>query len=77
MEIVGITHQWNVSLETENTPKFGYHSIASATKNMMDYVFRHYNPVRHYRHNLGLSPKAKEDFYWQTSIGLANKSCPL
>ncbi len=62
------------SLKSENMPKSGYHSIACATKNVTNYIFRYYNSVRPHTHNLGLSPKAKEDFYLGTSNRLAKKS---
>ncbi len=61
------------SLKTENMPKSGYSSIASATEKVKNYIFRYYNSVRPHSHNLSLSPNAKEDFYWGTSNGLAKK----
>ncbi|NQZ52068.1 MAG: DDE-type integrase/transposase/recombinase, partial [Moritella sp.] len=62
------------SLKTENMPKPGYGSITCATKKVKNYIFRYYNSVRPHTHNIGLSPNAKEEFYWGTSYGLAKKS---
>ena len=61
------------SLKTENMPKNGYENEAVADDSVRDYIYKYYNSMRPHSHNLGLSPNAKEAFYWKTSNSMAKK----
>lgn len=61
------------SLKTENMPKSGYADEVIADDAVRDYIYKYYNSVRPHSHNLGLSPNAKEAFYWKASNSLAKK----
>ena len=65
------------SLKTENMPKPGYSSITCATKKVKKNIFRYYNSVRTHTHNMGLSPNAKDEFYWATSYSLPKRCWSL
>ena len=61
------------SLKTENMPKNGYENESIADDSVRDYIYKYYNSMRPHSHNLGLSPNAKEAFYWKTSNSMAKK----
>jgi len=43
-------------------PKQGYGSMRNACDCVRDYIYKYYNSVRPYSHNLGLSPNKNNNF---------------
>ena len=68
--IVGITHQWSVSLESlksEWIPASGYGNFTEADKEITNYITGYYSETRPHQYNGGLTPNESERLYWNDS----------
>ncbi len=60
------------SLKTEWVPKLSYQSLAEANSSITQYIIGYYSQVRRHQHNNGISAKAAEKRYQDSSKTVAS-----
>lgn len=62
------TERFFRSFKTEWMPKYGYASQASATQDVMDYIWGYYRNIRPHQYNNYLTPFEKERLYFNHNL---------